>query len=122
MLNEIRDQLDTLFRAYDDRGDLAIWTHMYLDGAPINFRFYQEDSKYSRIVTAPNFSEWMANCTGYWKKATPMIETLAKPYGVNWDPENGTLYIRFRRNEMTIAAAIMRLQQAVSLISALGPM
>lgn len=121
MLKEINEQLDTLYRAYEDGSDIGIWTHMYLEGDPVNFRFYQENDKVSRLVTCPGFSEWMAWCTGNWKEAAPAIEALAKPYGVAWDNENGALYLQFRRNEMTIAQAILRLQQAASVICALGP-
>lgn len=121
MLKEIDRQLDTLYRAYEDRSETRIWTHMYLEGDPINFRFYQEDDKFSRLTTDPAFSQWMAWCTGDWKKAASAIEALAKPYGVTWDNDAGILQLRFRRNEMTVAQAVVRLQQAVAVISALGP-
>ena len=121
MLNEIDKQLDTLYRAYESRGTLCIGTHMYLEGDAVNFLFYQEDDKFSRLVTAPAFSEWMACCTGDWKKAAPTIEALARRYGVAWDNQNGALFLRFRRNEMTLAQAILRLQQAVSVVCAVGP-
>lgn len=120
MLREIDRQLDTLYRAYEDGAYLGIRTHMYLDGTPVNFRFYQQDDKISRLVTGPNFSEWMACCAGGWKAAASAIEALAKPYGVTWDSENGSLILQFRRNEMTIAQAVMRLQQATAVICALG--
>lgn len=120
MLKEINKQLDSLYRTYELSNGIGIWTHIYLEGQPINFRFEQEDGKFSRLVTTGNFSEWMAWATGDWKKAAPVIEALAKPYGVAWDNENGALYLRFRRNEMSIAQAILRLQQAVCVISALG--
>lgn len=121
MLKEIHKQLETLYRGYDDGAALGIRTHMRLEGEPVNFRFYQENEKYARLVTGPNFSEWMAWCTGNWKKAAPMIEALAKPYGVAWDNENGALFLRFRRNEMTMAEAVMRLQQVAAVVCALGP-
>ena len=121
MLNEISQQLDSLYHAYTDSPAIGIWTHMHLDGTPINFRFYREDDKFSRLTTDANFSEWMAYCTGDRKKAAPIIEALAKPYGVAWDNEMGALYIRFRRNEMTVAQGILRLQQAVAVVCALGP-
>lgn len=121
MLKEINEQLEELYRAYADSPGIGIWTHMYLEGDPVNFRFYQEDDKFCRLVTGPSFSEWMAWCTGDWKAAAPAIEALAKPYGVAWDNENGTLSLRFRRNEMTVAQAVLRLQQAVAVICALGP-
>ena len=120
MLKEIDKQLETLYRGYDAGTTLGIRTHMRLEGEPMNFLFYQEDEKYARLVTCSNFSEWMAWCTGNWKKAAPMIEALAKPYGVAWDNENGALFLRFRRNEMTMAEAVMRLQQAAAVVCALG--
>lgn len=121
MLNEISKQLDTLYAACDHGDFVGISTHMTLSGDPMNFRFYREDDKFSRLVTTPNFSEWMACATGNWKEAAPTIEALAAPYGVKWDNENGALYLRFRRNELSVAQAILRLQQAVALVCALGP-
>ncbi len=121
MLNEISNQLDSFCRAYKDGADIGIWTHMYLEGDPINFRFHQEDNKFSTLTTGASFSEWMAYCTGNWKKASPTIHAIADIYGVVWDDENGSLSIRFRRNEMSIAQAVMRLQQAVAVICTLGP-
>ncbi|MBQ8830558.1 MAG: hypothetical protein IJ017_03050 [Oscillospiraceae bacterium] len=87
----------------------------------MNFRFVQIDDKFSRISTTPNFSEWMACCTGSWKKAAPDIEKLAKLYGVEWDNENGALFLQFRRNEMSAAQAVMRMQQAIAVVCQLGP-
>ncbi len=119
-LAEISKQLDELYTAYETYEGTGIGTHIYMEGDPINFIFCQEDDKYARIVTNRNFSERMAWCTNGWTKAAPTIERLAAPYGVQWDNDNGALFIRFRRNEMTIAQAILRLHQAVSVISALG--
>ena len=121
MLNEIDKQLDSLFRAYEARNGICIHTHIYLDGSPINFRFHQEDSKFSYLTTESQFSEWMANCTGDWKRAACAIEKLAKLYGAIWDNEKGELLLRFRRNEMSVAEAVTKLLQAVAVISALGP-
>ena len=120
MLKEINAQLDTLYATYQGEHTIGIRTHMYLDGNPINFRFQQIDDKVSRLVTTPVFSEHLAWCTGNWKKAAPTIEALASPYGVRWDNENGILFLEFRRNEMTIAQAILRLQQTVAVICQLG--
>ena len=120
MLNEINRQLDTLYQAYETVFGIEIGTRMTLEGEPINFRIYQEDDKYSKLTTTPAFSEWLAWSTGSWTKAAPTIEALAKPYGVTWDNDNGVLILRFRRNEMTIAQAILRLQQAVAVICELG--
>jgi len=120
-LQEIKTQLEGLYRTYPARDCISINTHIFFEGEPVPFLFYQEDDKYSRIVTHRNFSEWVAWSTGAWKKAAPVIQRLAQPYGVQWDNENGALYIRFRRNELTVAQAILRLQQAVFVIGSLGP-
>ena len=42
------------------------------------------------------------------------------PLCLTWDNENGALYLRFRRNELTIAQAVIRLQQAVAVICEMG--
>lgn len=122
MLNEILCRTDSIYRAYSDGQGICIKTHTYLEGDPINFRYVMEDDKFSKLVTPPVFTEWMANCTGDLVKAAPAIEALAKIYGVVWDREDLALVLRFRRNEMSVGKAIMRLQQAVAVISALGPM
>jgi hypothetical protein len=119
ILEDISRQLDNLYCTNDLSDGISIGTHISFEGDRINFCYQQEDEKYARIVTNRNFSEWMAWCTGNWKAAAPMIEQLAKPYGVQWDNEEGALFFRFRRNEITIAQAVLRLQQAVFVIGAL---
>ena len=120
MLQEINDQLEKLYCTGEYWGKVSIGTWYRIEGDPINFYFTLEDDKYARITTNQNFSEWIAWCTCGWRKATPTIERLAAMYAVQWDPEDGVLFIRFRRNEMTLAQAIMRLQQAVFVVGSLG--
>ena len=119
ILEEISKQLDRLYCPHDLRDGVSIGTWHTIEGDPINFLFYQEDNKYARIATNNNFSEWMAWCTDGWRKKAPVIERLARPYGVQWDNEEGRLFIRFRRNEMSIAQAILRLQQAVFVVGSM---
>ena len=119
MLQQINEQLEKLYCTHQIKDAISIGTWYRIQGDPINFHFVQEDDKYSRIVTNRNFSDWIAWNTGDWHRATPAIAHLANRYGVQWDPNEGTLYIRFRRNEMTIAQAILRLQQAVFVVGSL---
>lgn len=116
ILEDINEQLDRLYDTYALRDSISIATGYTIEGDPINFLFHQEDDKYACITTNDNFSEWMAWSTDGWCAKAPMIERLARPYGVRWDIENGRLFIRFRRNEMSIAQAVLRLQQAVFII------
>ena len=119
ILKEIDEQLNRWFCTYDRKGGISIGTWNTIEGDPINFLFCQEDDKYSCITTNEHFSEWMAWITDGWKEKAPLIEKYAALYGVQWDNEKGRLFIRFRRNEMTLAQGIMRLQQAVFLIASL---
>lgn len=121
MLREINEQLEKLYCTHERNDVVSIGTWYTIEGDPVNFYFTLEDDKYVRITTNEIFSEWIASCTGDWRKATPTIERLASMYAVQWDPENGRLCIRFRRNEMTLAQAVMRLLQAVFVVGSLGP-
>lgn len=119
ILEHIDQQLEKLYCTSQLSDSISIGTWYYIEGDPINFQYYQEDEKFSRIVTNRNFSEWIAWHTDGWRKAAPVIRKIVEPYGVQWDNEDGRLYIRFHRNEMTLAQAIMRLQQAVFVIGAI---
>ena len=120
ILQDINRRMEMLYRTFDSYEGIGIVTGITYEGDPVNFQFCQEDDKYARITTNRNFSEWMEWCTGDWQAAAPKIERLAAPYGVQWDSEEGKLFIRFRRNEMTLAQAVLRLQQAVAVVGALG--
>lgn len=121
ILDQINSRLELLYRTDSLKDSLSIATWYTIEGNPINFQFIQEDDKYARLATDRNFAEWMASCTGSWRKAAPDIERLSALYGVQWDPEDGCLFIRFRRNEMPLAQAVLRLQQAVFVVGSLGP-
>ena len=119
LLQEIDKQLSKLYSTHELRDCISIGTGYTIEGDPINFLFYQEDEKYSFITTNERFSEWMAWITDGWRSKASIIERYAVVYGVHWDNDKGRLFIRFRRNEMTLAQGIMRLQQAVFLIASL---
>ena len=120
IIRDIDRQMENLYSTYENSDGINIVTGITVEGDPVNFLFQQEDDKYSRLATNRNFFEWMAWCTGDLRKAAPKIEKIAAIYGVQWDAVAGRLYIRFRRNEMTLAQAVLRLQQAVSVVGAMG--
>ena len=122
MLKKISEQLEMLYctdATHELKAAVSIGTWYTIEGDPINFLFIQEDDKYSRITTNRNFSDWMSWCIRDSARAAEPISQLAARYGVQWDPENEILFIRFRRNEMTLAQAIMRLQQAVFVVGSI---
>ena len=119
-LKEVSEQLDGLYSTKDSYNGTNIYPDIFWDGDGMGFLFSLEEDKYARIEVSSNFGEWIACCTGDWKKATPTIRRLAKPYNVEWDEERGILFIRFRRNEMTVGQAVSRLKQAVLVVGSLG--
>lgn len=119
-LEQVSNALDELYSTWDYFDSTIIHPKLYFDGDGMTFLFRLESDKYAEIRLSPNFAEWMAYATNGWKKAAPRIEQLAAPYGVSWDNEAGVLYIRFRRNEMTVAQAVLRLHQAALVVGSLG--
>ncbi len=119
ILHDIDLALQKLYCTYETREGIAVSTGIRYEGDAVNFIFTQEDDKYACLATNRNFSEWVAWSTGNWKKAAPKIEKLAAIHGVCWDNAEGSLFIRFRRNEMTLAEAVLRLQQAAALVGSL---
>ncbi len=119
-LKEVSRQLDELYSTHESFSGTIICPDIFFDGEEMNFIFSLEEEKFTRIEVSSNFAERMAWCTGDFRMAVPAIRRLAKPYGVEWDDEKGVLYIRFRRNEMSIARAVLRLEQAVLVVGSLG--
>lgn len=119
-LEKVSIALDSLYATRDYRDSTVIRPHLFFEGDGMTFLFHLESEKYAQIRLSPNFAEWMAWCTDSWKKAAPKITQLAEPYGVQWDNEEGLLFIRFRRNEMTVSEAVLRLHQAALVVGSLG--
>jgi hypothetical protein len=116
ILIDVIDQIDMLYSTRDLHDSIQIATGYRIDGAPINFHFYQEDEKYAYITTNAHFTDWLSCYPDGLSNAAPLIEQLASLYDVHWDCDHGRLVIRFRRNEITLAQAVMRLLQAVFLV------
>lgn len=110
-LEEAKNQMSTLFDTSNRDGYTTIDPHINYQGNKITFRFYLEDDKYSKIELSPNAREILANCAGG-NSAKPIMQKLCAPYKVEYDSEKCVLFIRFRRNEMTLAEAVLRLEQA----------
>lgn len=121
-LDTVSKALDGLYSTRDHIDSTIIYPGLSFDGDGMTFLFRLESDKYAELRLSPNFAEWMAYCTNGWKQAAPAIAQLAAPYGVQWDNEEGVLYIRFRRNEMTVSQAVLRLHQAALVVGSWGYM
>ena len=118
MLNEIENYVrENLFQAYPvgNQTHISSGVRMDCDGMPCRIRF--EEDKYCRISTVTPFDEWMAFVLyDGWNSATGQIREIAGHFGVQWDEKEGCLFIRFRRNEMSITQAMIRLHTAMRII------
>ena len=121
-LEQVSNALDKLYSTRAYTNSTIIHPGLSFDGDGMTFLFRLESDKYAQIRLSPNFSEWMAYCTDGWKAVAPQIEQLAAPYGVQWDNDEGVLFIRFRRNEITISEAVLRLHQAALVVGSWGYM
>ena len=123
MTPEIRyltSSLETLFDASEHGGELFIHSGISLDGEGSGFKFYVLDSHTCRITTDRSFSDWYGYIsTGNEERFARFTELVCKRYGVNLDGESLTLSITFRRNEYTLAQALMRLEGAMLFLSEL---
>ena len=109
----------TLARLYDVRGDRII-TGTFWDGDSCNMIFQIKEDKYIEISSDENFEAFtedvfIENAEDY----TEYVKKINKRYGTEWDEDKRRLYIRFRRNDMSISEAVMRLHGAMMLIAAL---
>lgn len=117
ILQDLCSQLDRLYQTtpyYEDQ--ILIYPSLFFDGDGMRFTFRLEEDKYARIEISENFGEWMACYPGGWKAVEPHIRRFTEPFGVEWDGERGILFIRFRRNEMSVAQAVLRLEQAALVV------
>ena len=110
---------NALYALYDVR-DNVIQTGMFWDGDSARIIFEQEDKKYMRISSCENFEAFTETAfIDYYEDYAPYIAKINERYGTCWDSEKRQLYLRFRRNEMTITEAVTKLHGAMMLISAL---
>ena len=119
-LKEVNHRLNSWPDTQNSPDGIIIHPEIFFDGEEICFLFTQKEDKCARIQTTANLGERLACCTNDWKKATPIIQDLIRPYGVNWDENQGVLFLQFRRNEMSITQAVMRMIQAVFVVGSLG--
>ena len=122
MLDVIEKYLqENLFNAYSWAGQTRITSGVRKDGDGMPCRICFEEDKYCRLSTVNPFDEWMACAVrDGWLAATPQIREIASHFGVQWDEKEGSLFIRFRRNEMSITQALIRLNTAMRIVCELN--
>lgn len=116
MDKEINSALSSI---YDVRGDRII-PGTFWDGDGCTMIFESEDNKYIRISSDENFEAFteqvFIECYEEYKE---YVSDINERYGTLWDPRRRQLYIRFRRNDMSIAEAVTKLHGAMMLVAAL---
>ena len=122
MLNEIEKYVrENLFHAYPVGNQIHISSGVRMSGDGMPCRICFEEDKYCRISTVNPFDEWMAFVLrDGWYSSTDQIREIAGHFGVQWDEKEGCLFIRFRRNEMSITQAMIRLHTAMRIIGELN--
>ena len=76
--------------------------------------------RYMRISSDETFEAFTETAViDYSEDYKEYIDRINERYGTAWDREKRQLYIRFRRNEMSITEALTRLHGAMMLVGAL---
>ena len=110
----------SLYGLYDVRNSLII-TGMFFDGDSANIKFETQPDKYIRISTDENFEAFSETAfIDFYEDYAEYINEINKRYGTSWDSEKRQLFLRFRRNDMTITEAVTKLHGAMMLIGALN--
>ena len=94
----------------EERGQY-IQTYLFLDGESTGL-YYNTDGKQIELKTDGNFSESLWLFYEY-EKYLPYIEKICDRLGLSWDGEKGVLSLRFRRNDMTLSEAVMRMEEGI---------
>ena len=108
-----------MYECREINGTVYIRTGTFLEGEGVNFIFYPDGTHFCRIQTDENFSDYYKYFIGG-ESYTDEVAPLLSRFGVKLDREGGVLYIRFRRNEISVAEAICKLHAAMLMLSSFG--
>ncbi|MBQ9070733.1 MAG: hypothetical protein IJY23_05235 [Clostridia bacterium] len=108
-----------LHEIYDVRSGFII-PGTFWDGDGCKILFEQEEDKNIRLSSCENFEAFTEQVfIDNFEDYTEYVSKINKRFGTAWDSKRRQIYIRFRRNDMSIAEAVTRLHGAMMLIAAL---
>ena len=115
---ELKEALNGLY--FSKNGDY-ISTGYYLNGEALGFHISFLEDKYVRICTNEAFALWFENVYVVEREEyMPFVERICNRFGVAWSDGERCLFIKFRRNELSLAEAVTRLHAAALLCASLG--
>ena len=114
------ESLDMLFDVSEHAGITYVHPHLFFGGEESGFKLYTVDTHVCKITTDRSFSEWYGYVsTDDEARFDKMTELICRRYGLEWDADELVLSITFRRNELTLAPALFRLEGAVLVLAEL---
>ena len=115
----ISKNLDTLYSVTDGIEHLYIDSGMSLDGVGTVLIFTIEEGRYMKLSCDRNFMEWFDGALEFYDEYIGSINAICARFGVTFDESQGCVYLRFRRNEMSITAAVTKMHGALQLLASL---
>ncbi len=115
----ITDKSRTGYPQYDFKNSTAdcerahIYTGIFFDGESAGIYYEEPDSHTVRLTADESFDEWLGYITFGAENYKDELLLVADRCGVSWDSEKCKLYITFRRNDMSLSEALMRLSKAM---------
>lgn len=115
---ELKSSLEGLYRSGEGE---YISTGLCLNGEGFGIYISLEEDKYTRLYTNEAFALWFENVYVIEREQyMPYVDAICKRYGVIWNEKEKHLYVRFRRNELTLSEGVTRLHAAAMLCASLG--
>ena len=115
---EIEKELTPYYRAVGE-GPFRILPNMMLDGDGAVF-FLHIEGRELTLTTDEVFKNYYIFGLGSELDYLPYLDKICARFGVAWDRETYSLSLHFRRNDMTLAEALTKLESAARLIAGLG--
>ena len=113
MYGNLAGYLKTLYFSTSNDDIVLINPNIILDGDGINFYYKMIDSHNAKLSTSSKDNQIICDVINNYDKYKDYIDKINSRFNTTIDFDNLTLSIEFRRNEITLTDAIMRLTQAV---------
>lgn len=115
MLETLKSNLSKLYYTTNDDDLTLIDPNISIDGCGINFIFKYLDNKDCILATTKTNNEYLEYLYDDYDKNILYINKINARFKTTFDEENQIIFLKFRRNELSLTQAITNLSQAVYL-------
>jgi len=119
VIDKLYANLRDIYKVDTRHDEQRVFFGIFLDDESSNILFNINPDKTMTVKTDSCFSDWIWHPFQPSEGYTTSVAAIVRRYGLSFDEKRGELSLTFRRNEMTVAAAIYRITAALLSIYAL---